>query len=253
MSDLNNPKYKKYAKFNSTLVENMEILSSMDNYYKWISGRMKKYAGNRILDIGCGNGNLTTFFLDRPFVMGLDYSEDYIEKFNYRFKNYSNVHSKIVDMFDFESVIELKKYKIDTLISMNTFEHIKDDQQAFDNTYEILENGGRFILVVPAMKFLYSVLDYAGGHYRRYTKADINLKLTKSGYEINKLFYMNLPGAIGWYLFHVLTKKQIYSPESFNLYNLLVPLFMYIEDRFKPPFGLSVFCVAEKVPKKPTP
>jgi len=245
MSDLDLSKYKKYANFNSTLVENMEILSSMDNYYRWISDWMKKYAGKRILDIGCGNGNLTNFFLDRPLIMGLDYSKSYVETFNQRFKNH-NVQSVIIDILDAESVLKLKKYKFDTFISMNTFEHIEDDQQAFDNTYELLENGGCFILVVPAMNFLYSVLDYAGGHYRRYTKSEIHSKLTKSGYKIRELFYMNLPGAVGWYLVHVLTKKQIYSPESFNLYNFFVPFFKCIEERIKPPFGLSVFCVAHK-------
>ena len=221
-------KCAKYAKFNSTLVENMEVLSSMNKYYRWVSGRMKKYTRDRVLDLGCGNGNIANFFLEKPFIMGVDCSKSYVEIFNQRFKNYDNVHSAVIDLLDSSSVIGLKKYKIDTLISMNTFEHIKDDQQAFDNTYEILENGGSFVLLVPAMKFLYSVLDYAGGHYRRYTKAEIITKLTNSGYEIKQLFYMNLPGAVGWYLAHVLTHRQIYSPQSFRLYNFLVPLFKCI-------------------------
>ena len=87
MPDADLSEYKKIAKFDSTLVENMEILSSMDNYYSWVGGVMKKYAGKRILDIGCGNGNLSNIFLDKEFVLGADYSKNYIKQINARFKD----------------------------------------------------------------------------------------------------------------------------------------------------------------------
>ena len=247
MSEPNLTKYKKSADFNSILVENMEILSTMDNYYHWISSWIREYTGNRILEIGCGSGNLTSSFLDKSFVMGMDYSEQYINIFNKRFISNKNIHSIHADIFNPDSVHDLKKYDIDTLISMNTFEHIKNDQQAFDNAYEILEYGGVFILVVPAMKFLYSILDYEGGHYRRYTNKDIKIKLSKSGFKIDKIFYMNFAGAIGWYLNYVFLKRRIFSSSTFDIYNSLVPLFKLVEGYIKPPIGLSIFCVAKKL------
>ena len=208
---------------------------------------MRKYAGKRILDFGCGNGNLSAFFLDKELLVGLDYSEDYIRRFNERFKGKPNVKSILMDATDKKAADAIKKYKFDTIITMNTLEHIKNDQPAFDNAYRILEKGGKFLIIVPAMGFLYSILDYEGGHFRRYTTSEISQRIKKAGFKIKRLHYFNLPGALGWYVINVLMKKRIYSKGTFGLYNSLVPVFKLCETIVRPPFGLSVFCVAEKV------
>jgi SAM-dependent methyltransferase len=238
--------YKKIAKFDSTLVENMSILSSMDNYYKWIGKIMGKYVGKRVLEIGCANGNLTQMFLNREFIMGTDYSRNYLKQIQKRFKDVKNLKFAFFDATDRKSAIELKKYNFDTVVTMNTFEHIDNDVLALKNAYEALEKKGRIVMVVPAMNFLYSILDYEGGHYRRYTKRELAEKLKSAGFTVEKKFYINLPGAIGWYFSCVLMKKRIYSKSSFKLYNALVPLFSVLEKIFPIPFGLSVVCVARK-------
>jgi len=238
--------YEKIAKFDSTLIDNMEILSSMDNYYKWIGSLMIRHAGKRVLDFGCGNGNLTPMFLDKEIVVGLDYYKEYVKMYGDRFKKNKNVSAVLGDATDKKTADELKKNKFDTIITMNTLEHIKDDQLAFDNAYRILEKGGKFIIIVPAMGFLYSILDYEGGHFIRYTTGEIRDRVKKAGFKVKKLHYFNFPGAVGWYLIHVLMKKRIYSKGTFGLYNSLVPIFKAVESVIRPPVGLSVFCVAEK-------
>ena len=129
---------------------------------------------------------------------------------------------------------------------MNTFEHIKKDLQAFKNVYDILGKGGKFIILVPAMRFLYSILDYEGGHYRRYTKSELSAKLRRAGFKVEQIYYINIAGAVGWYTHHVLMKKRIYSSSAFSLYNKLVPLFKLFEGLLRPLFGLSVIAVARK-------
>ncbi|MEK6928698.1 MAG: class I SAM-dependent methyltransferase [Nanoarchaeota archaeon] len=239
-------KYAKIAKFDSTLVENMEILSSMDQYYSWVGGVLKKYSGKRVLDIGCANGNITNIFMDKEFVMGVDYSKEYITQIKERFKGEKNFKAVHLDITDTKRAILLKKHKFDTIVTMNTFEHIKDDALAFKNSYNILEKGGKFLILVPAMRFLYSILDYEGGHYLRYTKKELAERIKKAGFKIEEVFYINLAGAVGWYFVHVLMKKRIYSKGTFSLYNNLVPLFKFCENIIRPPFGLSVVCIAKK-------
>ncbi|PIN88434.1 hypothetical protein COU61_04930 [Candidatus Pacearchaeota archaeon CG10_big_fil_rev_8_21_14_0_10_35_13] len=247
MPEVDHKMYEKVAKFDSTLVENMEILSSMDNYYDWITSWMRRFSGKRILDLGCGNGNLTNFFRDKELVVGLDYSKDYIKIFDDRFKGVKNFSSALVDATDEKAMLALKKLKFDTVITMNALEHIPNDQPAFDNVYKLLDKGGRFVIVVPAFGFLYSILDYEGGHFRRYTKKEIVLRLKKAGFKVEKIHYMNFAGAAGWWLIHKMMKKRIYSKGTFGLYNSLVPTFKFFENLIKPPVGLSVFAVARKV------
>ncbi len=247
MQDPDLSEYAKIAKFDSTLVENMEILSSMDNYYKWVGGQIKKQSGNRVLEIGCANGNLLSLFMDKEFVLGADYSKDYLKKINARFKNKKNFKSVFLDATDSKNAISLKRHKIDTIITMNTFEHIKDDFAAFKNAYNILEKGGRFIILVPAGMWLYSILDYEGGHFRRYTKNELKSKIEKAGFKIESIKHINLAGALGWYFNHTFMKKRIYSPSTFKVYNALVPVFKFIENIIPAPFGLSLIAVAKKV------
>jgi hypothetical protein len=93
---------------------------------------------------------------------------------------------------------------------------------------------------------LYSILDYEGGHYRRYTKKELKEKMQKAGFIIEKCFYINIFGALGWYFNHVLLKKRVYSLTAFKAYNALVPIFQFFEGIVKPPLGLSIFIVARK-------
>lgn len=247
MPDINLKDYEKVAKFDSTLVENMSILSSMDNYYEWLGSILRKNSGNRILDVGCGNGNLTSVFVDKEFVMGLDPSKDYIKQVDERFKGRKNFHSILLDMTDRKRALALKKYKFDTIITMNTYEHIKDDQAAFNIAHEVLEDNGTFLIIVPASDWLYSILDYEGGHFRRYSKQELKTKMQRAGFKIEQLYFINMAGALGWYFNYVLLKKRIYSAGTFKVYNALVPLFKFSEKIIPAPFGLSLVCVGRKV------
>ena len=141
MSDPDLSVYASVAKFDSTLVENMSILSAMDNYYLWIASVLRRYAGKRVLDIGCANGNLTQFFLDKERIMGVDYSKDYLKQIEQRFKGRKNFSSGFFDATDTGQAKKLKNEKFDTIVTMNTFEHIKDGILAFKNAYKILNNG----------------------------------------------------------------------------------------------------------------
>lgn len=246
MPEVDLSRYHCIACFNSTLLENMGILSSMKNYYNWIGSEFKKYAGKRVIDIGCANGTLTSLFVDREFLMGADYYPPYVKQFNKDLKKYKNVSSTVVDATNKKQMLALKKNAFDTVISMNTYEHIKDDQAAFDNAYALLERGGRMIILVPAGMWLYSILDFEGGHFRRYSRPELLEKMRKAGFRIEESHYMNVPGALGWYVMHVLLKKRIFSTGSFNLYNKLAPLFRLVEQFIRPPFGLSVIAVGKK-------
>lgn len=240
-------KFAKLAKFNSTLVENMETLSRMNKYYWWLSDCLRPYTGKRIIDVGCANGNLTQFFLDRELVVGMDISEEYLKIIKDRFKDKTNFKTELADASNMRTMSKLKKYRFDTAISMNVFEHIKNDIQAFRNVYNILVPGGRFLIIVPAMNMLYSILDYEGGHYRRYGKLEMKRKLKKAGFKIEKCYYFNLPGATGWFVNYTLLKKRLFDQGTFSLYNKLVPLFRFIESILKFPVGMSVIAVARKI------
>lgn len=240
-------KFERIGSFDSTLVENMERVSSMDRYYRWLADGLRRFAGRRILDMGCGSGNLTAHFLDRDVVVGIDRSAESIGEIRRRFEGQSNFRAFVVDICQSGAAKELVGFSFDTIITMNAFEHIEDDGAAFRNAWQLLEPRGKLLIVVPAMPFLYSIFDYNGGHYRRYSRRMLAAGMEAAGFRVLKVRYINLAGALGWYVNYVLLKRTIHSRRALSVYDRLVPFFRAIEMLLPPPFGLSVIGIAEKV------
>ena len=63
--------------------DNMDFVSRAVAYNAYLVDSIRPDLGDRVLDIGCGIGN-TTRLLDRPFVVGMDVSDYYIDEFKKR-------------------------------------------------------------------------------------------------------------------------------------------------------------------------
>ena len=239
-------KFSAIGRFNTTMTDNLNTLSSMNRYYQWISKIIMPHAGKRILDIGCANGNLSQFFMEKELLCGIDISGDYLEQIRNRFPDHKNFQAVLLDACDSEGMLNLRKYRFDTAITMNALEHIKDDILAFRNIYNALEPGAKFLIVAPAMSQLYALLDYEVGHYRRYNRKELAIKLETAGFRIIKTRYLNAGGAAVWFLYYTLLKKKHFTKLTFRMYNTLVPILRLIESVIPFPFGMSVIAIAEK-------
>jgi SAM-dependent methyltransferase len=86
-------------------------------------------------------------------------------------------------------------------------EHIKDDEQVFQNFYHSLKPGGRLLLSTPSDKGGSDVHEhgdesYIDEHVRNgYGTDEIEQKLTKAGFSnISVRYTYGLPGKISWRL-----------------------------------------------------
>ena len=128
------------------------------------------------MEIGPGIGNITEFFIHKEKVIGVDISKKMLERLNKRISRH-NFESYMYDITD-DRILILRKKNIDTVVCLNVLEHTKKDKKALENMYKILKKGGRIILLVPNIKFLYGNLDKNLGHHRRYAKKEL-LKIMK--------------------------------------------------------------------------
>ena len=90
---------------------------------------------------------------------------------------------------------------------MNVLEHIENDVFALRQLYKMLKKDGMLIILVPCHKFLYNIIDTQVGHFRRYTKKDLESKIRNTQFTIDSIFYFNLLGIIGWYMNGSLAKN----------------------------------------------
>jgi SAM-dependent methyltransferase len=211
-------------------------------YNAWLLRRVRAALGSRVLEIGCGTGNLTRLLLDRELVVGVDIVEHFVAELDRQFGDRPNARFLQHDMS--ASAGDLERFDFDSAVSFNVFEHIEDDQSALNNVHQVLRPGGAIGLVVPAHPWLHGKFDDLIGHCRRYTAGDLRRKLVRAGFVVEHVAYSNPVGALGWLVqVRLLGKPQV---DGAGLFDRLVPVLAVLERPIPPPFGLSVVAVARK-------
>lgn len=219
----------------------LEVMEGAQRYNRWIYDRVREGIGQRVLEIGCGTGTITSFMVDRQLVVGIDVVDDYVQATTERFADRPNVVIRRHDLT--ESVEPLRGYRFDSAVSVNVFEHIGDDQAAMKAVYALLEPGGSFTLLVPSHPALLGAFDRDIGHHRRYTKSELRRKLEASGFVVERIRRSNPVGALGWLVnVRLLGLRQL---RGTGLFDRLVPALRLV-DRVELPVGLSLIAVARR-------
>jgi SAM-dependent methyltransferase len=228
------------------IIRDLEIMSRARNYTEWIFDKYENCIGKRVVEIGAGIGNFTGKFIDKELVIAVDNYKPCIDYIKNRFADNNNI-VPFEESIDSPSILNLSRYSPDTIVCINVLEHVEDDIAALDNMFSILTEGGKLILLVPAFQFMYGTIDRLVGHYRRYSKRDIETKLVTAGFYVKSISYMNCIAPFGWFLNNRILKKQEESLSQIIFYDrFVVPWLRKVEQIFIPPFGLSLVVVGEK-------
>src|SRR5262249_36598229 len=125
----------------------------------------------------------------------------------------------------------------DSAVLINVLEHIEDDDGALRELSARLKPGGRLILWVPAFKLLYSDFDRKIGHYRRYRMPGLKAQLTRAGYDVGHIRYVNSIGALAWLVVARLLHRAPTGGLSVRIYDsYFVPVLKRCERRWGTPF-----------------
>ncbi|MDD5680401.1 MAG: class I SAM-dependent methyltransferase [Candidatus Omnitrophica bacterium] len=225
--------------------DTLTFMSRLEHLKSWFYKKIKPYLGNRILEAGCGTGNLTSYLLDKQLVVAVDNDSEMLDECRKRFSQGQNIRFTKYSLTD-PSIIKLSENNLDTIVCINTLEHIEDDAAALKNFRSILVKGGTLILLVPAFQRLFCSLDKAAGHYRRYGMEEISEKAERCGFSVEKKMYFNFFGVIGWFFNGKILKKEKISTRLLWLFDLLVPLLDFFENLIGPPIGLSIILICRK-------
>lgn len=166
------------------------LLEHAEVHHFWFIGRrelildaLKRHvpelSGKRMLEIGCGNGNILRYLGERTelqltggdlFMEGLRFCRSRVDIPLYRidatslpFRDYFD----IIGMFD-------------------VLEHIEDDERVLTECREALKDQGRLILTVPVCPSLWGPFDEYSHHQRRYVRRELCQKLERAGFAIER-------------------------------------------------------------------
>jgi SAM-dependent methyltransferase len=239
-----------------------------DNHW-WFAGRTwsllnmldRKIPANgqgQVLDVGCGAGNRFHHLNRYGKVMGVDNNPRPLAVA--RERGY-DVREGTAEDLPFEAET------FDLVALLDTVEHCEDDMTVLRECYRVCVPGGRLVVTVPAFMQLWSHNDVLNAHCRRYSAPELEEKLKRVGFRVERTTYNNFslfPLAAGLILLRRGAEQEpdLGSPhfddESYQvemepappLLNTLLKAVTWTEAQLlrwlNLPVGTSVICIARR-------
>ena len=159
----------------------------------WFAGRtwsllnmldrvIKPDGKNRVLDIGCGAGNMFHHLIRYGPVVGVDNNPRPLDVARERRYDVREGPAESLPLDD-ES--------FDLVSLLDTVEHCDDDIAVLRECYRVCTPGGYLVITVPAFMWLWSHNDELNAHKRRYTAGELVEKLKRVGFRIKRMTYNN--------------------------------------------------------------
>ena len=184
--------YNRDVQYWNEYYQKEDIVEEPSLFARFAVRHMQK--GRKLLDVGCGNGRDSIFFLDnlKLYVTGIDISDEAIHSLNDREKNNTNAIF-ICDDFTCSETIYAEQY--DYIYSRFSLHAINEAQEDIflDNALKALKMKGKLFIEARSVNDeLYGQGMKVGrdefinnGHYRRFIRKDqLEEKLLKKGFSI---------------------------------------------------------------------
>lgn len=219
--------------------DNLLVMQYARNYNRFLSDLVLHYGQGRgtVVDFGAGVGVFAHMVRDwAPYLICVEPDQTQVAMLTARgFR----VASSLSDLAD---------NSVDFVYSLNVFEHIKDDERVMAEIFGKLRRGGRLLVYVPAMNWLYSSMDRRVGHLRRYDLGELTSKLSRAGYRIERAEYMDSLGVPAT-LAYKLTGNDGggISVAALKIYDRIIfPLSRALDTVFRRVLGKNALVVVEK-------
>jgi SAM-dependent methyltransferase len=225
----------------------IEALAEMPRYYDWIAGIFRPHVLGAVVEYGAGSGTISKRLLAQAETMEL---VEPSANLNRLLEQQFGADPKVMIVAETleTHIVKAANDRYRTVVMVNVLEHIEDDGAALAEIMRILQPGGRLLLFVPALPFLYSRIDEIYGHFRRYTRVSLLAALEGAGFAVRWRRYMDMLGVLPWFLVNTLGRKTSFDPSSVRLYDRFgVPLTKVCESVLAPPIGKNLIVIAEKV------
>ena len=224
---------------NRTYHEPQSAMSLLPNYYSWTYGKFLKYIYGDVVELGCGAGmGIAEYFEQAERVYAVDHDKELLGIVSRRFDSNKLEVIQTDLTSDWQ---ELRDLRADTVVIMDVLEHFEDDSAFLEKASRLLKTNGYLVGKVPAQSALYSAMDRASGHYRRYDPDDIERLADETGLSLMFAKSMNPIAAIIYRLRNQRNSNfsRSFSVRQLRLINAAIP-FLRMGDfmPFLPGLGL---------------
>ncbi len=231
------------------VVDDQMLMNLAGRYNKWLYSLVSSYLEGAVLEVGSGIGNISQYILNTPgnvkALTCVDIDPDCCKSLRMRVKRMlAEIKVNIVNS-DFMDMSSTEKY--DCIFNFNLLEHIEKDTEALKKMEELLVDGGKIMVFVPAGKALYGSMDRMLKHFRRYSLDELYSKFNSCGMKVINMRYYNMIGFFGWFVNNRIFKIRNQKKSQIRFFNnYVMPIQSKLESKIKIPFGQNLLCVARK-------
>jgi len=218
-----------------------------------LGGRLAPLEGGRrplrLLDVGCGPGNVLRRLERWGHAFGSDFSLDALAFA--RSKGMRRLLSSDSTALPFASCA------FDVVVALDVLEHIADDRAALHEIARVLRPGGVFVFAVPAFMALWRHHDVMYGHFRRYVRAEFIAEVLGVGLTVERCEYIKCAFFVP--LLAIALAERVGQgsvPQRDNFYRVLSWLNIVFDAQIRwehrlglgrwLPFGVSLLCVGRR-------
>jgi SAM-dependent methyltransferase len=232
--------------------KDLEAMSFAVNYHRWILSIFEPYLGTRVVEVGAGKGSFSKLLLERR-LESLSLVEPSTAMHQQLCRRMEELNPSVTvktynDVFENVAARIRSADQPDSIIYVNVLEHIDNDVNELKIINDTLESGGRLFIFVPALRWLHGSMDQQLGHFRRYTRTELEKKCVASGFRVMVSRYFDVLGVLPWWVKYRLFQSKEMEPGAVRFYDQrVVPVARVVESMVTARIGKNVLMVVEKV------
>jgi len=230
----------------------LEALADLPHYVGWILNGFAAHLHGRVLEVGAGTGNFSARYVDAvDEAVLLEPARNLYPTLVARFADKPHVQPAcgLLEEWMGQTVSQggPDGRPFDAAVMVNVLEHIADDQSAVRRLSSLLRPGGKLLIFVPAVRWLYGSLDAQVHHHRRYSRHGLTRVVRRAGLDVLSLHYFDLAGVFPWLVAGRVLRQRSFSAGAAKIYDrVIVPVASRMERWLRLPLGKNLICVAQR-------
>jgi SAM-dependent methyltransferase len=230
----------------------LEALADLPHYVNWILQGFAAHLHGRVLEVGAGTGNFSIRYVDTVAeAVLLEPAQNLHPLLAARFADRSHVRVEcglLEDWAERPAAAGGHDGRLfDAAVMVNVLEHIADDHGTIQRLAEMLRPGGKLLVFVPALPWLYGSLDAQVHHYRRYSRSSLSRVMSTAGLDVMSLHFFDAAGVLPWLFAGRVLRQRSFSARAAFIYDrVVVPIASRLERWLPVPLGKNLLCVAQR-------
>jgi SAM-dependent methyltransferase len=216
------------------------------NWKSYFRSRIAPYITGRVLEVGAGLGGTTIRLRNARQTSWtcLEPDAGLVARLQQTLNDSPSSVPTTVVTGDLTSLPGDERF--DSILYIDVLEHIEDDRGELQRAAARLAPGGALVVLCPAFQILFSEMDEALGHFRRYTKHTL-AAVFPQGLERRELFYLDSLGMIASLANKLLLRQGAPSEQQVKFWDgWIIPVSRVLDPLLLHSIGRSVIAIYRK-------